>query len=384
MSGLNPAKAALIIVALLSPGAFTLAQQAPGERSVSAFLRISRGDGDMPMNHDWLNQIIVSDGVFGSACREVLKRDPGSDEFKFYFTRAADASDKAEASWNPMQVFARMTISTDRGETSVDQLREIAKRTGSRFETAIDRLTGGERDRMARDADRLETRYREAREQVAKLEAEQREIMALAGPECSSSDAMRKVVEDFRTQKHALDLQLIGHKARAAALTQRIAELADAVKRAGESDPIAQELRQVLEAKQSALAAAKQMMEAGQSNERELQQRMADVAVARAEILRARNSAGAGLQEQLAALNSDLLSLSVDAAEAEARRAYVESRLAEIRKMNLVELAARADAVSRRLDQLRDAAAMMERDLRGATEAVERFNRARVELIGLE
>lgn len=370
------------VVSILASCAVATAQQSDEWKAVAAFLRISRGDGDMPMNDIWLCQIIASDGVFGEACREVLKSDVSG--IDLYFSRAADASDNGKDSWNPVQVFGRLNVQTKRDDVTVDQLREIARATAARFAKAIDRLTSGEHERLEQALERSKAALLSLRAEAATTDAQRRELLNIKGLEVGSPDAIRKVVSDLRAQKDAIDLQLVGRKARTEALTQRIAELAAAARKAGESDAIATELSRVLEAREAALAREKLRQNEGLASQQSLLDAMAQVAAARADVLRARSAAGAAVQEQMSRLNAELLSLSVDAAEAEARRAHIDSRLDEIRSANLVEKTDRADELARRLASLRANISQSESELVSAQERVEQFQRAAVDVIGLE
>ncbi|MCC6357203.1 MAG: hypothetical protein IT450_00545 [Phycisphaerales bacterium] len=378
-------RAILIGAALLASAATAAGQDAAPERVVSVLMRVSRGDGDMPMSGDWFQRILASEGVLGLASRQVLKRDPEPGEIQLHFIEAPEPGGKGEGSRNPNQIFGTVTLISRSEKVSVEQLRDIAKHLGTQLQVVVERLTGSERERMTKEIDRFAKRREMALQEIESREAERRELLRGAGAEFSTrGDAVRRLAEELQSQKNALDLQLTGQQARTEALTRRIAELAAAIKQAADSDVVAAELTRVLEGREAELAMEQKRVEAGQSSREMLMERMSQVALARVEVLRARSAAGAGLQEQLARMNGDLVTLSVDAAEAEARRAYVESKLAELRKSDLLDRADRADRLSDELVRLREDLTNAERGLRAAREAIDRYSGPSVELIGLD
>lgn len=379
---------AILIGATLLASAATAAtaagQDAAPERVVSVLMRVSRGDGDMPMSGDWFQRILASEGVLGLASRHVLKRDPEPGEIQLHFIEAPEPGGKGEGSRNPNQIFGTVTLISRSDKVSVEQLRDIAKHLGTQLQVVVERLTGSERERMGKEMERFRQRCFETAREIEIREQKRRELIRVSDTEFSSGDAIRRLAEDLQSQKNTLDLQLTGQKARTEALTRRIAELAAAIKQAADSDVVAAELTRVLEGREAELAMEQKRVEAGQSSREMLMERMSQVALARVEVLRARSAAGAGLQEQLARMNGDLVTLSVDAAEAEARRAYVESKLAELRKSDLLDRADRADRLSDELVRLREDLTNAERGLRAAREAIHRYSGPSVELIGLD
>lgn len=368
----------------MASAAAAAGQEAAPERVVSVLMRVSRGDGDMPMSGDWFQRILASEGVLGLASRHVLKRDPEPGEIQLHFIDAPEPGERGAGSRNPNQIFGTVTLIARSDKVSVEQLREMAKHLGTQLQVVVERLTGSERERMAREIDRFTERRAVALREFEMREMQRRELLHSAEAEFSSGDAIRRLAEDLQAQKNALDLQLTGQKARTEALTRRVAELSAATERAAESDVVAAELTRVLEAREAELEMEQKRLDAGQSTPQTLKERMAQVALARVEVLRARSAAGAGLQEQLARMNGDLVTLSVEAAEAEARRAYVEAKLSELRKANLLDRADEADRLSEELVRLREDLTSAERGLRAAKESIDRYSGPSVELIGLD
>lgn len=377
-------RAILIGGALLASAAAAAGQEAVPERVVSVLMRVSRGDGDMPMSGDWFQRILASEGVLGLASRQVLKRDPEPGEIQLHFIDAPEPGEKGAGSRNPSQIFGTVTLISRSDKVSVEQLREMAKHLGTQLQVVVERLTGSERERMEKEMERVKQRCFETAQKIANLEQRRRELIRVSDTEFASGDAIRRLAEDLQSQKNALDLQLTGQKARTEALTRRIAELAAATREAAENDVVAAELKRVLDARLADLEMEQKRLDAGQSTQQAMMERMAQVALARVEVLRARSAAGAGLQEQLARMNGDLVTFSVEAAEAEARRAYVEAKLSDMRKSNLLDRADEADRLSEELVRLREDLTSAERGLRATRESIDRYSGPSVELIGLD
>lgn len=190
-------RAILIGGALLASAAAAAGQEAVPERVVSVLMRVSRGDGDMPMSGDWFQRILASEGVLGLASRQVLKRDPEPGEIQLHFIDAPEPGEKGAGSRNPSQIFGTVTLISRSDKVSVEQLREMAKHLGTQLQVVVERLTGSERERMEKEMERVKQRCFETAQKIANLEQRRRELIRVSDTEFASGDAIRRLAEDL-------------------------------------------------------------------------------------------------------------------------------------------------------------------------------------------
>ncbi len=167
------------------------------------------------------------------------------------------------------------------------------------------------------------------RGEVADKLAELNEIRGSAGNLADSSeDGIRTLGRALDSEDETAQLDIAGKTARRGALTDAMARLNLQISAKIQADPIAQQLQDVVDARQKEMDRIKSLMSQGTATPQQLDEATADLAQAKAALLErqdaAAKAAGADLLSQW---NQELLSLSIDLAELHARSDAVGARL---------------------------------------------------------
>jgi hypothetical protein len=205
---------------------------------------------------------------------------------------------------------------------------------------------------------RLEASLDQAAVRLAKLQAEVRETEAQlrkkTGRTDVSPDSLRQTASRTENELEALELDTAGSTARLQALTAAIAEVAKKGEEAAKNDEVTKQLMEVVAARDQELQMKQKMAEQATISQAEIMEARARRAEAMAKLAERRTavaaSAGGGA---LADWNREMLDLSLDAQERQARTAILKDRLEHLKAGfddvdRLEELkAAQADARAR-------------------------------------
>jgi hypothetical protein len=206
-------------------------------------------------------------------------------------------------------------------------------------------------DRAARDVAEARAALDELRAAFRNVE---HEIRQTTGRADVSVEAIRASVPKLDEERQTLKLQVIGKEARQAALAATIERLAKAAAERASGDPVAAELQKVVDAREQAVKMNQAAHEAASVSAREVADAEAVLAEARARLLERRDAvARASGGELLEALNRELATLSIDAAESQAKLAALDALLAKY--VDAEELLGRADDVRRERQRREDA-----------------------------
>ena len=211
-----------------------------------------------------------------------------------------------------------------------------------------------------RDVERATALLDERRAEFRQLE---QQIRQTTGRADASVDAIRSSVPKLDEERQSLKLQVIGKAARQAALAATIERLAKAAGERAGDDPVAAELEKVVAVRERAVEHARELQKAASISTQEVAEAEAVLAEARARLLERRDAvARANGGELLEALNRELATLSIDAAESQAKLAALDALLAKY--VDAEELLARAVEVrqdrERHVSDLRDAQARLQ------------------------
>ena len=193
---------------------------------------------------------------------------------------------------------------------------------------------GNYQDRLRLTEALAQEHLNQSRGELAELRAKQREFYQEAGRTDLSRESIMASAKAMETQEQKLQMDQVGRAARQKALAQRIEQIAAKAEARAAEDPVAAELKKVVDLREQELGRAKQLNKVGQMSETEVGAIEIKVAEARAEWLKRREAAGslAG-RDLLAKLNEELLTLEVDNAETAARYEHIEKQLAKNRKI---------------------------------------------------
>jgi hypothetical protein len=164
----------------------------------------------------------------------------------------------------------------------------------------------------------VERAQREADENRVMIQTLRRDIGNATGRAVSGSSAeTRAAWSALEQERQALDLELVGKRARQEALVKAIKEVSSDQSAKATKDPVAEELEKVVAARLSALENAKQLQKAAAVSQQEVVEAEGKVAEARARVLERRDlvadrTGGTILVD----LNKELQSVIISVAEA--------------------------------------------------------------------
>ena len=185
-------------------------------------------------------------------------------------------------------------------------------------------LAGAERRlaAAAAPADEADTQLKRLRQQLRDL----------SGRSDVSQDTLTAALTAIDDQVQKLQLDRLAKESRREALQEEIARASERVQRSVESDAIAAELKKVVEAREQGVERMKQGFESGQTSQSELHEAITKAAEARAKMLQQqRDAAAAAGGAALESFNRELMTLSIDSREMEAKLKYLEERLPRLR-----------------------------------------------------
>lgn len=143
------------------------------------------------------------------------------------------------------------------------------------------------------------------------------------------NDAVNKLEEELTR----LQLDVLAKTARREAIEKQIAEQSEMVARKIDGDAIAVELQKVVEAREAQVQRVKELVTQKSASVAEVNEAIGRVAEARAKLLeRKRDAAAEAGGDAMSMLNKELLTLSVDLRELNARLEFCEKRVPNLRK----------------------------------------------------
>ena len=233
-------------------------------------------------------------------------------------------------------------------------LPETAKPMAKQF---LDQLIANVQKTLAQQADKHRTRQLEtiklevAAAENRLVEGEQKvrrlreELRAVADRADISAAGIQAAVASLEQERQRLELDNLGKTARREALEEQVAVQSERAAKKVEEDPVMAELRKVVELREGQFKRIEEAHAAGMAPRGELDEAMARLAELRAKLLERRQQATieAG-GEVLGAFNRELLTLSVDLREMNARLEFVNKRLDRLRQaMELLDPLERAE-----------------------------------------
>jgi hypothetical protein len=224
-------------------------------------------------------------------------------------------------------------------ELAAKALEDVQEQATARFQQQWAEETLPRREA----ADEAKERVRSAEDEAAKL---RREMRDLAGRADISDKTITDALTRLEEEKQKIELDQMAKTARRGALEEQIARESAKIEKKMEADPIAAELQKVVDARQQKAEFANQQAGSGVISMGEVRDAVAQLAESRAKLLeRKRDAAAEAGGDALASLNKELLTLSVDLRELEARLKFVQERLPHLRDaMDRLDAYQRAEA----------------------------------------
>jgi hypothetical protein len=209
-----------------------------------------------------------------------------------------------------------------------------------------------------------------AREATSDRMAEFSSILGNAGGLADpSTEGVRDVARTLETGHEVAQLDIEGKTARQKALSEAIAKLTDQVREKLDADPIAQQLREVADAREKELNAEKALHSAGGATDADLNRDIAALAEAKAAVLERQEAAAkAAGADSLQQCNRDLLLNSVDLAELHARSDAMDKRLKVLSNaLYQMEQLPSEESLKKSLDEVSGQLQNLELDLKSVT-----------------
>jgi hypothetical protein len=153
-----------------------------------------------------------------------------------------------------------------------------------------------------------------------------------AGIADASIEGVHAMARDLDGQLEMTTVDIAGKTARQKALAAAISKLSDEMDAKVAGDPIAQQLQIAVDAKQSLLDHDKSGSKVGMNTLTDIDQATADLAAAKVALLERKDAAAkAAGADSLDQWNRDLVAVSVDLAEQNARESIIKSRVEKLR-----------------------------------------------------
>ncbi len=234
-------------------------------------------------------------------------------------------------------------------EVADDLVKRLRQRIMQNAQGALAEQTA----RLAEERNRTAAELQQAREQLNQLRAKMREATGRAD---ASSERIRDELNQLEDARQEIQLELESRAARMKALTDNIAQVSARVEEKVKNDPVATELQKVVEVREKQAELVKSQVERGQSSRAEYEEALAQAAEARARLLdrRSETAESAG-GDAVRSWNREIMSLSVDTAELQAKLDRLSQRLANYQKVmdDLDQLDALHEQVETAQDSLR-------------------------------
>ena len=376
---------ALVAAPLLAMGPLT-AQDRPqsdarpdsGTYSASCLVRIS-SVGSLTLDDDTVGTLLNSTGVHNEAFREVLGGRPTSrfgaridrvlnvsfsrvgrvagptrvgagsrmSEGMFGMPFAAGPTRVGGGSGRAGPVFehtilGRIDVEIFEDSDMYPVAEELLARICMRLSMAVRTMADPEREQLDREMAAADEGLERAERRLAELVRVRRDLWeAAAAADLPRADIL-DTIKHYEEEALSIEFSLAGLKARSEALTEQIAKIAQQMQAAPGTDPVAVELEKVVAVRERELQFRLHQQVAEVVSEREVGQAIENLALAKAELAKQRQAiAQAAGGDLLAEFNRDLVKLSIETAEMEGRREFLQVKLAKVKKGDLLELADR-------------------------------------------
>jgi len=401
---------AFVAAPLLAMGPLT-AQDRPqsdakplsGSYAASCLVRIS-SVGSLTLDDDTVSALLNSTGVLSEAVREVLGR-PASridDVLNVSFSRVGRVAGPTRvggASGMPGGMFGmpfaagptrvgagsgragpvfehtilgriEVEIFEDEGAKAVAE--ELLARICMRLSMAVRTMADPEHEQLEDEFAFAERGLGRAQHRLEELRAVQQRLWEQAGAAGLPRTDILDKIRDYEGELQSIEYDLAGLKARGEALTGQIAKIAQQIEAAPKTDEVTAELEKVVALREKELNRIQSLVDKQLASDQEISQALEPVALARAELAKQRQAiAQAAGGDLLAEFNRDLIRLSIETAEMEARREFLQSKLAMVKERNLLELADRYEE---------EVAAQLPDALKAVAEATQRHDALEHEL----
>jgi hypothetical protein len=362
-------KIAILVLAIVSPvtclgqkrgAADVEAAEGPGGAIVA--VRIEFDPSVLTFDEGTVNNILDGVRVMGRATQKVLGLGPAARRGAASVSLVASTGE----SFRSGDFMATLVVNMIKPELN-DKAPELARVICQYLEEELCALHDRKLERARKEVERAKERVDRADGQVDAILEYQNKLQADSGLVEMNREAALKTLHELEERQQELEIQLVAANARERAIATQIASTAKAAEERAKNDPVAAELEKVVAVREQELGRVSKVYESGAASVGDSLRAIEGVALARAELVKARAAATqAAGGELLGKLNGELVHIAIDSAEAQARLGTIRGRLEELRKRKTLELVDRYAREERRLPQVRLEAA-------GAADAYQRL-----------
>jgi hypothetical protein len=312
-------------------------QAISGTRQATCVVRVSSDPSVLPLTEELVGSLLASTPVSGEAAREILgaRSETLEEDVDISFESLTKPGPAAERN-----LVGRIYVRLDDvvRPAASEFLAEVCKR----LERALGEVGMADEQQLRTRLEQVEDDLRRIAAQTESIRKRQRELLQEAGRNTLSRAEVENKIRELEDIKGSIELDLAGMQASEAALSAQIAKIGQQAIQASKNSEVAAEMAKVVDIREQQVKRMELLVQSGQANQLELGNVQEQLAQARANLAQYREaasqSAGAGL---LTELNKNLVELSVESAENEAKLTAVENQLAEIGAKRLMELADR-------------------------------------------
>jgi hypothetical protein len=281
----------------------------------------------------WTNEDIHETAVAPVHSSEVLQQvvtacGLSADAVKYVTVEMAENNNRTDV---------EITVDLSRAPSGTPMAaREVADALVARLKQSVANVVGeAPNDKVVRALEEARAQSQQQLEQAtAQLNAMRDRVREQTGRTSASAERMRDEIAQLEDKNQELELELEARAARMAALSKSISKVTAEMEQNVKNDPVSAELQKVVDAREKQVERVKVLVEAGKSEESELNDALSELAEARARVLERRTEAaeragGASVQEW----NRELQALSVDTAELQVRLGNLQERLAKFQSV---------------------------------------------------
>jgi hypothetical protein len=330
------------------------ATQMTSSAKATALVRIAYVLGSMQVNSDMVGALLDSAAVRRTAAEGLPNLPPNWEEF---VSVGVESTGPPSIDSGVANSLFQISISITDMPSPPSGIRDTTLQLLHGFCRGLQQAMGDagswEQQRLSDLVAAREQDVEKAQSRLKELQGGQQRLLDAAGRTDLDRERISKELRELENKLGDLELKLVILHARQTALTEQIARLGKEVAVNVETDGVVQEFAKVVQLRERALQNFKEQQKEPQKEQQkeggmfggdatagESWVGVEALALARAELAKQRQAAALTAGGQLLTeLNKELLSLSVDLAEAEAERSALQQRLTNLRERQLLELA---------------------------------------------
>lgn len=211
-----------------------------------------------------------------------------------------------------------------------EYLSAVAGRLQGLLVARIDQSVNEKIRSLEQIADQTRAQAHEQTQLVTKLRSAVRDISNRAD---ASPQGIRSGLASLDLEQQKLSIELVGQQARQKMLQITIKQLSAELENKIVGDPVMAELDKVVRGREQEIARVREMVKVATASKAEAIEAETRLAEARIKLLERRETAGKSAGgDLLAEMNKELLLLSINTAETQARRDYINQMLDRLRK----------------------------------------------------